>query len=797
MISRFIFQNSYVLLLDCSLKKLSTARRNKLDEARNFYHFIEDYDNEESWVIDKQRICKAIIPAKDLRAVVSFQQKHKALEDEIKARKPKLKQLTDNGKKLLLANPARSSDLQPRIDSLEEHWRALESLIEHRKRQIEDEIEAYQFYTDANEAESWLNEKMSLMASTDYGVDEPSAQALLQRHRDLQGELNAYSGDIFTLKQQADKLLKAGISNLELATEPEPLPEIEQEEWINEKRLVPKEVWEDEVVEKLERKMVTENKLLPHVKALYPFDGQGMKMTKGEVMILQNKTNNDWWSVRKIDGAEGFVPANYVREIEPKNVSCLVPKLEKVKTTQKVKKTILVNQTVPVKRVKPSTTTQIKSVPKRRLGQSEIADGGDSVEKRLKKICTTYDNLQDLAQQRHTYLEDSICLFGFFRECDDFEKWIKDREKILKPDESNENVEIAKRKFEKFLTDLSASSKRIDSLDAAVDEFTRQGHSQLDKIKARQKQIHQQWDHLNYLKAQMEKNLAGASSVELFNRTCDEAKDWMNEKMMQLDAAEWGRDLRTVQALQRRHENLERELAPIQEKVNRVDWLANSVKKSYPAERNNVSERQNEIQEMWKNMQNKADERRQRLENAVGQQIFENSTKNLLDWIERTNELMDIDEKAKDVETAKLHLKNHNDLGDDIKTHSDEFNELIGLGNQLIERNPKLTELGDTITKLKSEKVKMTQKWKDKLKHLEQCVELQIFNREADKIDATTKSHEAFLENRDLGDSLDDVEAILKRHNDFENTLEAQSNIIKAFSEKANKLIANKHYASE
>lgn len=54
---------------------------------------------------------------------------------------------------------------------------------------------------------------------------------------------------------------------------------------MNETRLVPKEVWEEELVEKLEHKKVTETKLLPHVKALFPFEGQGMKMDKGEVSL--------------------------------------------------------------------------------------------------------------------------------------------------------------------------------------------------------------------------------------------------------------------------------------------------------------------------------------------------------------------------------------------------------------------------------------------------------------------------------------------------------------------------------
>lgn len=769
-----------------------------MEEARNFYLFLEDYDNEEGWLVEKQRICKTGISAKDLRAVVSLQQKHKALEDEIKVRKPKSMQMMEAGQKLISEKHLRQAEIKARVESLHEHWKSLEDLVDLRRRQLEDAAEAYQFYTDANEAESWMNEKMALVASDDYGVDEPSGQALLQRHRDLQGELNAYMGDILNLNQQADKLIKAGICTLELQTnEPEPVPEVEQEEWVNETRLVHKEVWEEEPVDKVEHRMVTENKLLPHVRASYAFDGQGMKMTKGEIMILLNKTNDDWWSIRKLDGSEGFVPANYVKEIEARAVPCLVPKTEKIRTVQKVKKTILVRQVVPVKRVKPAKISQVRPLVKKRPA-NELNDSNDSVEKRQKRINATYDQLQLLAQKRHALLEDSICLFGFYRECDDFEKWIKDKEKLLCNEELDDvDVETAKRKFEKFLTDLSASSKRVEAIDAAVEDFVRQGHSQLDKVKHRQKQIHQQWDHLNNLKAQKEKNLEGASSVELFNRTCDEAIDWMNEKMTQLDIAEIAPDLKTVQALQRRHQNLERELAPLEEKVTRVNLLGNSVKNSYPNERANVTTRQKEIKDMWKQTQNKALANKARLENAVGQQIFINSTKRLLAWIESVEEELRTAEKARDVETAENLLKKHNELGDEIKAQNDEFKEVIALGKQLQQRNPNLNDVSELMDRLVTEQDAVHRGWLEKQKRLQQGVSLQVFNREADKIDATTKSHEAFLEYAELGNSLDEVEGIIKRHGDFENSLGAQDKIIKNFSDNADKLIANDHYEAK
>jgi spectrin beta len=168
-----------------------------------------------------------------------------------------------------------------------------------------------------------MKEKMALVASEDYGVDEPSAQALLQRHKDLEGELKAYSGDLQSLNAQAERLERAGVSSLQTDTgqeneQPEPLAELEQDEWTQEVRLVPQDEWVDEIVECTEPRTILDERFVPQVRSLYPFSGQGMQMAKGETMLLLNKTNPDWWSVRKADGTDGFVPASYVREIEPK-----------------------------------------------------------------------------------------------------------------------------------------------------------------------------------------------------------------------------------------------------------------------------------------------------------------------------------------------------------------------------------------------------------------------------------------------------------------------------------------------
>lgn len=45
-----------------------------------------------------------------------------------------------------------------------------------RKQDLEDSLQAQQYFADANEAESWMREKEPIAANTDYGKDEDSSE---------------------------------------------------------------------------------------------------------------------------------------------------------------------------------------------------------------------------------------------------------------------------------------------------------------------------------------------------------------------------------------------------------------------------------------------------------------------------------------------------------------------------------------------------------------------------------------------------------------------------------------------
>jgi spectrin alpha len=118
-------------------------------------------------------------------------------------------------------------------------------------------------------------------------------------------------------------------------------------------------------------------------------------------------------------------------------------------------------------------------------------------------------------------------------------------------------------------------------------------------------------------------------------------------------------------------------------------------------------------------------------------------------------------------------------------------------GHRLLEQNISRDEVNEKLIQLSNEKQSLTALWEDRRILYEQCMDLQLFYRDTEQADTWMAKQEAFLANEDLGDSLDSVEALIKKHEDFEKSLAAQEEKIKALDEFATKLIEGQHYATD
>lgn len=63
-----------------------------------------------------------------------------------------------------------------KLNELNQKWDSLKAKASQRRQDLEDSLQAQQYFADANEAESWMREKEPIVGSTDYGKDEDSAE---------------------------------------------------------------------------------------------------------------------------------------------------------------------------------------------------------------------------------------------------------------------------------------------------------------------------------------------------------------------------------------------------------------------------------------------------------------------------------------------------------------------------------------------------------------------------------------------------------------------------------------------
>ncbi|VDM97600.1 unnamed protein product [Thelazia callipaeda] len=715
-----------VSVLYDSVLQLCQQRRIALYRARDLYRFIQDHEEEISWLQEKENLCISLLKNKDLSATAQFRRIFKNLETEMEGHWQRAKVVIAAGERLIGAGQNKE-DIQTRIYNLHTKWEHLRKVTEAVGKWLREAEQAHQYFQDANEAESWIREKLPLVKSNDYGRDEQASENLLSRHMHLEEEIQAYRADIIKLEEMAREMVNT-------------------------------EFIAGAVVRVKED---TEELIVPQVIMLYPYSRDGIEVKKDEILALIEKTNNDWWSILKRDGTEGYVPANYCKIVEGE--------------------TVTVAQTITA-----------------REAEREPQDSRHAILQRQEAISAGYRNLNNLAQERRRLLIDMIKLYKFLRECDEFETWAKETKTALADSTASENVKASRKKFNKLENEISANGEiQLKVINDFAEEFINEGHTHSDEIRRRQDEANLLWNKILNLLKMKQRQLEAAERVAAFNETCEDARSWMQDKFDLLEHKVDMNDPKAVQTIQKRYQNLGKDLKPLEEKICYLRQLANEVKKEHPEEAARIEQMIKELIAMHNELKQKSAARIEEAEQTQGRQMFDNAVKNLQTWIEKTKVALADNTRPVDVSSAEELLKKHYELNDVITGNKYEFDYVRDLGRRLLQKNPSLEDVRENLRKVDIEQESLNSSWKKKERRLKELLDLQLLNTEAERIDAATKGHEAFLELSNLGDSVEIAENLLKRHTDFEAKLRAQEDRLKVFVRSADQLIQAKHSEAE
>uniref|UniRef100_A0A8D2LV28 Spectrin alpha chain, non-erythrocytic 1 n=1 Tax=Varanus komodoensis TaxID=61221 RepID=A0A8D2LV28_VARKO len=734
-----------------ALKDPMVARKQKLADSLRLQQLFRDVEDEETWIREKEPIAASTNRGKDLIGVQNLLKKHQALQAEIAGHEPRIKAVTQKGNAMVEEGHFAAEDVKAKLDDLNQKWESLKGKASQRRQDLEDSLQAQQYFADANEAESWMREKEPIVGSTDYGKDEDSAEALLKKHEALMSDLSAYGSSIQALREQAQACRQ---------------------------QVAPTD---DETGKEL-------------VLALYDYQEKSPRevtMKKGDILTLLNSTNKDWWKV-EVNDRQGFVPAAYVKKLDP---------------AQSASRENLLDE-------QGSIGLRQEQIDNQTLITKEVG----SVSLRMKQVEELYHSLLELGEKRKGMLEKSCKKFMLFRETNELQQWISEKEGALTTEEVGadlEQVEVLQKKFDDFQKDLKANESRLKDINKVASDLESEGLMAEEVQPVQQQEVYgmplwapsrsppsafqelnERWRSLQQLAEERSQLLGSAHEVQRFHRDADETKEWIEEKNQALNTDNYGHDLASVQALQRKHEGFERDLAALGDKVNSLGETAERLIQSHPESSDDLQEKCTELNQAWSSLGKRANQRKEKLGDSHDLQRFLSDFRDLMSWINGIRGLVSSDELAKDVTGAEALLERHQEHRTEIDARVGTFQAFEQFGQQLLARGHYASpEIKEKLDILDQERADLEKAWAQRRMRLDQCLELQLFHRDCEQAENWMAAREAFLNTEDKGDSLDSVEALIKKHEDFDKAINVQEEKIAALQSFADQLISADHYA--
>lgn len=601
------------------LKSSATARRKKLLESQQLHQFLRNIYEVEGWLHQKQQVASDE-NYRDSTNLQSKIQKHLAFESELMANRGRVGAVVGEGEALIEENHYATKEIQDRVEELESEWRVLQETSELKKNRLNDAYQALLFGRTLDEFETWMDEIETQLQSEDHGKDLSSVANLLKRHTNLENDVLGHNEACESIKETAasfnrtkhfmcDEIQERASSTINrYHSLQEPIQirrdnledakllhqfvrDVEDElHWLTEKEHL---AASDDLgnslttVQRLQKKhQALEAELISREPVVGSLSSRAAAMVRGGHFAsekieslsqqLQKKLGHlrDLASVRKLrllDAvesqmfyAEAAEAEQWIKEKHPQLTSSDYGKDEDsvqslLKKLEGIERDLVAFD---------STVENLKKLSEGLVNRHHF--DSKNIEHKQLDIEERFAELKKLKEHRLKRLLESEKFYQFSRQADEVIEWIGDQTTVAASEDYGrdvEHVELLIQIFDNFLAGLATSESRVLSTIEAGQKLIALNNPEVDKIRLKIDETKQQWDDLKELAHARQEALAGAKQVHMFDRTADETIAWIQEKEASLSSDGYGHDLETIQALVRKHQGFETDLAAVKEQV--------------------------------------------------------------------------------------------------------------------------------------------------------------------------------------------------------------------------------------
>ncbi|CAH8834837.1 unnamed protein product [Trichobilharzia szidati] len=444
------------------------------------------------------------------------------------------------------------------------------------------------------------------------------------------------------------------------------------------------------------------------------------------------------------------------------------------------------------------TLSALDSAGEEMIGQGHYAT--EIIKNRLDELHALWERLMAMFREKSRLINLTLKFVQFLRQVDEILFWIREKETYVTSEDFGqdlEHVETLQKKFDEFTKDLEYQESRAEDIYRKADELLKEEFPEDALVIEKSREVREALERLKDLAKKRQEKLLEAYEIQRFFRDTDKAISWVNEKSIPLSIEDCGRDLASVQALQRKHEALERDLTALDEKIVQLGDDAKALAQKHPDSQDTIQGKYDALITAWEKLKSQAVDRRGKLEESFKMHRFLADWRDLSIWMSDMKTLISADDLAKDVAGAEAQVERHKEYTAEINSRADSFDTCMQEGQALISvGHPCSGDIAAKLSALERERASLMQLCEERREQLEQCMGLQYFYRDAEQSESWIGKQEALLEIKDVGDSLDSVEALIRKHEDFEKSLLAQEEKMRQLDEFAAKLIESNHYAA-
>uniref|UniRef100_A0A7N8X3Y8 Spectrin beta chain n=1 Tax=Mastacembelus armatus TaxID=205130 RepID=A0A7N8X3Y8_9TELE len=603
--------------------------------------------------------------------------------------------------------------------SVERKFQTLQAPLMKRRDNLMASREIHQFNRDVEDEILWVEERMPLATSTDHGHNLQTVQLLIKKNQTLQKEIRGHQHRYDDIFERSQHVLREDSPTAELIRQR--LAELQS-------------LWE-QIRKETEKRHGRLSEA--HEAQQYYFDAAEAEawMSEQELYMMSEEKAKD----------------------EQSSVAML-------------KKHQILEQAVEDY---ADTVHQLSSTS-RGLVAAEHPDS-ERIGMRQSKVDKLYAGLKDLAEERRGKLDERFRLFQLNREVDDLEQWIAEREVVAGSHELGqdyEHVTMLQERFREFARDTgNIGQERVDGVNRLADELINSGHGDAATIAEWKDGLNEAWADLLELIDTRTQILAASYELHKFYHDAKEILNRILDKHKKLPE-ELGRDQNTVETLQRMHTTFEHDIQALGTQVRQLQEDAVRLQSAYAGDKaDDIQKREGEVLDAWKNLLEAAEGRRAKLVDTGDKFRFFSMVRDLMLWMEDVIRLIEAQEKPRDVSSVELLMNNHQGIKAEIDARNDSFTACIELGKALLARKHYASdEIKERLLQLTDKRKDMIDKWEDRWEWLRLVLEVHQFSRDAGVAEAWLLGQEPYLSSREIGQSVDEVEKLIKRHEAFEKS---------------------------